>query len=237
MSGQVRPKRIYFALRHPQWFGDAFKARWRQHGQLAMRFMSEQSWAHVDRYVHGDRIALDGFPSTGRAYDGMGIVFFNSPWSRQQHLANEQAREVLLADEDETFVDRVSQHGMVCQENIVLRLQNSSVKWVQIYKANPGCSLEVMDQHLGVHRELLLSQPNLGIQSWIENRPLPPESMAGWGLSADVIVEIGFQSVDAVQDLVNRNAIKHIEPIQSSLISCTLSMLVKDIDLKGAAHA
>jgi hypothetical protein len=167
----------------------------------------------------------------------MGIVFFNSLWSRQQHLANAQAREVLLADEDETFVDRVSQHGMVCQENIVLRLQNSSVKWVQIYKANPGCSLEVMDQHLGVHRELLLSQPNLGIQSWIENRPLPPESMAGWGLSADVIVEIGFQSVDAVQDLVNRNAIKHIEPIQSSLISCTLSMLVKDIDLKGATHA
>lgn len=237
MSGQVRPKRIYFALRHPQWFGDAFKARWRQHGQLAMRFMSEQSWAHVDRYVHGDRIALDGFPSTGRAYDGMGIVFFNSLWSRQQHLANAQAREVLLADEDETFVDRVSQHGMVCQENIVLRLQNSSVKWVQIYKANPGCSLEVMDQYLGVHRELLLSQPNLGIQSWIENRPLPPESMAGWGLSADVIVEIGFQSVDAVQDLVNRNAIKHIEPIQNPLISCTLNMLVKDIDLKGAAHA
>jgi len=237
MSGQVRPKRIYFALRHPQWLGDAFKARWRQHGQLAMRFMAEQSWAHVERYVHGDRIAVDGFPSTGRAYDGMGIVFFNSPWSRQQHLANEQAREVLLADEDETFVDRVSQHGMVCQENVVFRLQNPTVKWVQIYKANPGCSFEELDQQLGVHRELLLSRPQLGIQSWIENRPLPPESIAGWGLSADVIVEIGFQSVDAVQDLVNRKTIQHIEPIKNPLISCTLNMLVKDMDLKASANA
>ena len=237
MSGQVRPKRIYFALRHPQWLGDAFKARWRQHGQLAMKFMSEQSWAHVNRYVHGDRIALDGFPSTGRAYDGMGIVFFNSPWSRQQHLANGQAREILLADEDETFVDRVSQHGMVCQENVVFKLQNPTVKWVQIYKANPGCSFEELDQQLGVHRELLLSRPQLGIQSWIENRPLPPESIAGWGLSADVIVEIGFQSVDAVQDLVNSNTIQHIEPIKNPLISCTLNMLVKDMDLKASANA
>jgi len=237
MSGEVRPKRIYFALRHPQWLGDAFKARWRQHGQLAMKFMSEQSWAHVNRYVHGDRIALDGFPSTGRAYDGMGIVFFNSPWSRQQHLANEQAREILLADEDETFVDRVSQHGMVCQENVVFKLQNPTVKWVQIYKANPGCSFEELDQQLGVHRELLLSRPQLGIQSWIENRPLPPESIAGWGLSADVIVEIGFQSVDAVQDLVNRKTIQHIEPIKNPLISCTLNMLVKDMDLKASANA
>ena len=237
MSGEVRPKRIYFALRHPQWLGDAFKARWRQHGQLAMRFMSEQSWAHVERYVHGDRIALDGFPSTGRAYDGMGIVFFNSPWSRQQHLANEQARVILLADEDETFVDRVSQHGMVCQENVVFKLQNPTVKWVQIYKANPGCSFEELDQQLGVHRELLLSRPQLGIQSWIENRPLPPESIAGWGLSADVIVEIGFQSVDAVQDLVNRKTIQHIEPIKNPLISCTLNMLVKDMDLKASANA
>jgi hypothetical protein len=199
--------------------------------------MSEQSWAHVDRYVHGDRIALDGFPSTGRAYDGMGIVFFNSPWSRQQHLANEQAREILLADEDETFVDRVSQHGMVCQENVVFKLQNPTVKWVQIYKANPGCSFEELDQQLGVHRELLLSRPQLGIQSWIENRPLPPESIAGWGLSADVIVEIGFQSVDAVQDLVNRKTIQHIEPIKNPLISCTLNMLVKDMDLKASANA
>jgi hypothetical protein len=199
--------------------------------------MSEQSWAHVERYVHGDRIALDGFPSTGRAYDGMGIVFFNSPWSRQQHLANEQAREILLADEDETFADRVSQHGMVCQENVVFKLQNPTVKWVQIYKANPGCSFEELDQQLGVHRELLLSRPQLGIQSWIENRPLPPESIAGWGLSADVIVEIGFQSVDAVQDLVNSNTIQHIKPIKNPMISCTLNMLVKDMDLKASANA
>ena len=61
--------------------------------------------------------------------------------------------------------------------------------------------------------------------------------MAGWGLSADVIVEIGFQSVEAVQDLVNSNTLQHIEPIQNPLISCTLNMLVKDIDLKGATHA
>ena len=236
MSGQVRPKRIYFALRHPQWHGDAFKARWRQHGQLAMRFMSEQSWAHVQRYIHGDRVALGGFPSTGPAYDGMGIVFFNSPWSRQQHLANALAREILLVDEDETFVERVSQHGMVCQEKILFKLHNPNVKWVQIYKANPGCSLDELDQHLGVHRETLLSHPHLGIQSWIENRPLPPESMAGWGLSADVIVEIGFQSVDAVQNLVDRNAIQLIERIKNPLISCTLNMLVKDIDLKGFAN-
>jgi len=236
MSGPVRPKRIYFALRHPQWLGDAFKTRWRQHGQLAMRFMSEQSWAHVDRYVHGDRIALVGFPSTGRAYDGMGMVFFNSPWSRQQHLANAHAREVLLADEDETFADRVSQHGMVCQENVVFSLQTPTVKWVQIYQANPGCSVDEMDRHLGVHRELLLSRPHLGIQSWIENRPLPPESMAGWGLSADVIVEIGFQSVDAVQNLVGSKAIQLIERIKNPLISCTLNMLVKDMDLKASAN-
>lgn len=197
--------------------------------------MSEQSWAHVDRYVHGDRIALDGFPSTGRAYDGMGMVFFNSPWSRQQHLANAHAREVLLADEDETFADRVSQHGMVCQENVVFSLQTPTVKWVQIYQANPGCSVDEMDRHLGVHRELLLSRPHLGIQSWIENRPLPPESMAGWGLSADVIVEIGFQSVDAVQNLVGSKAIQLIERIKNPLISCTLNMLVKDMDLKASA--
>jgi hypothetical protein len=61
--------------------------------------------------------------------------------------------------------------------------------------------------------------------------------MAGWGLSADVIVEIGFQSVDAVQDLVNRNTIKHLEPIQNPLMSCKLNMLVKDLDLKASAHA
>jgi hypothetical protein len=56
-------------------------------------------------------------------------------------------------------------------------------------------------------------------------------------LSADVIVEIGFQSVDAVQDLVNRKTIQHIEPIKNPLISCTLNMLVKDMDLKASANA
>ena len=166
----------------------------------------------------------------------MGMVFFNSPWSRQQHLANAHAREVLLADEDETFADRVSQHGMVCQENVVFSLQTPTVKWVQIYQANPGCSVDEMDRHLGVHRELLLSRPHLGIQSWIENRPLPPESMAGWGLSADVIVEIGFQSVEAVQNLVGSKAIQLIERIKNPLISCTLNMLVKDMDLKASAN-
>ena len=61
--------------------------------------------------------------------------------------------------------------------------------------------------------------------------------LPGWGLSADVIVEIGFQSVEAVQDLVNRNAIQRIEPLKTPLISCTLNMLVKDLDLKASANA
>jgi len=56
-------------------------------------------------------------------------------------------------------------------------------------------------------------------------------------LSADVIVEIGFQSVEAVQDLVIRNAIQRIEPLKTPLISCTLNMLVKEIDLKASANA
>ena len=61
--------------------------------------------------------------------------------------------------------------------------------------------------------------------------------MTGLNPETDVIVEIGFQSVEAVQDLVNSNTLQHIEPIQNPLISCTLNMLVKDMDLKGSAHA
>ena len=61
--------------------------------------------------------------------------------------------------------------------------------------------------------------------------------MTGLNPETDVIVEIGFQSVEAVQDLVNRNAIQRIEPLKTPLISCTLNMLVKDLDLKASANA
>lgn len=233
MVGSVRPKRIYFALRHPQWQGDTFVQRWRQHGQLAMRFMAEQSWANVDRYVHGDRIHLQGFPSSGVAYDGMGMVFFKSVQSRQQHLANPQSRQILLADEDDTFAHRVNQHGMVCQEDWVMGVRNSSVKWVQIYKAKPGASLKDLDEMLRAHRETLLSHPHSGIDAWMENRPLAPESDAGWGLSADVIVEMGFQSTDAVRNLIDRQIHQLVNGVDPRLASCTLNLLVTDICLKG----
>jgi len=233
MASEVRPKRIYFAVRHPQWQGEAFIQRWRQHGRLAMQFMAEQSWAHVNRYVHGDRIYLQGFPNSGPVYDGMGIVFFNSIWSREQHLANANARNILLLDEDETFAHRVNQHGMVCQESVFEGGQNPIFKWVQVYKASAGCSLSMLDQYLRLHRESLLSGSHSEVQSWIENRPLPPESGAGWGLQADAIVEIGFQSIEAIQSLLERY--RDVSPSANPSITCTLNMLVQDHELKGAA--
>jgi hypothetical protein len=108
-----RPKLIYVAQRHPRYTHEAFIQRWRQHAALGM---SQARWRNVARYLHCDRV--EGLPASLPALDcdGVAIVVYRSRQAREVHVADENARRIMKADELDTFAQPVADTSMLVRE-------------------------------------------------------------------------------------------------------------------------
>jgi hypothetical protein len=100
---KARPmfKLIYIAKRKPGFTREAFIARWRKHGALAM---SQQLWRRMARYVQAS--VLEPVPIEGASgdYDAIGVLWFKD----DTHLTNATPSDVadvaeMAEDEFKTF--------------------------------------------------------------------------------------------------------------------------------------
>ena len=82
----VQAKRIYFAQCNASLDRNAFIARWRRHGKLAMHFMAAQHWENVLRYVHCDAVRDTALAGIDEQWDGMGILLFRDSAARRRHI-------------------------------------------------------------------------------------------------------------------------------------------------------
>ena len=116
MNSSEQPKLVYIAQRHPRYGPGDFTSRWRQHAALGM---SQPRWRNIARYLHCDHI--DGLPSgvTVVECDGVAIVVYLSEAHRREHIAVEEARRTMKADELETFAQPVSRTSLLSTEQLV----------------------------------------------------------------------------------------------------------------------
>ena len=116
MTSSEQPKLIYIAQRHMRYAPGEFTRRWRQHAALGM---SQPRWRNVALYLHCDRI--EGLPSGVPTIDcdGVAIVVYRSEAHRLAHIAADESRRTMKADELDTFAHPVAQTALLTQEQKV----------------------------------------------------------------------------------------------------------------------
>jgi hypothetical protein len=110
-------KLMYLAKRKKEFSSqEAFRARWRQHGALAM---SLPTWDLDRRYVHAD--ALPPSAAVGaHGYDGVGVVWFDKPMSFTAPTPEKiKTNALLLDDELKTFDGPVLPLAVMVEETMV----------------------------------------------------------------------------------------------------------------------
>ena len=174
------PKLIYLTRRHPALDRTEFTARWRQHGRLGM---SRPRWKNIARYVHCDiELPSPDLRNILDDYDGIGMIWHRSPTHRAAHLADATSRAEMEADEAETFATSIGQVCTVVREEIVQAPDAGAVWKLVRFAASPEAS-PVPSSCTGL----------------VLNRPLPPETGNGWGLSCALIEEFWFASREAAE--------------------------------------
>lgn len=109
----ARPKTIYLAHMKPGFSPEAFTARWRQHGKLAMGL---PIWRNMIKYMQCDPLPLSGNPP---AYDAIGVVWYRS-WDALNSIGKEPSlREPLLEDELKTFSKYVREGALLTEETLL----------------------------------------------------------------------------------------------------------------------
>lgn len=113
----LSPKLIYLTRRNPAFAREEWTARWRQHGALGM---SRARWKNVRRYVHCDLIEPQGEEGAYLGdHDGVGLIWHRSVEHRNAHFSDNEAQEVMEADEDETFAEKIWLHCLSAEEQII----------------------------------------------------------------------------------------------------------------------
>ncbi|HEY3697483.1 EthD domain-containing protein [Phenylobacterium sp.] len=90
-------KMIYVARRKPGMTPEAFVARWRRHGALAM---SLPLWRRMSRYVQASVIQPAPIAGASADYDAVGVVW---QWDDARPAGDPAGARTLEADELETF--------------------------------------------------------------------------------------------------------------------------------------
>jgi hypothetical protein len=108
---------MYLAKRKKEFSSqEAFRARWRQHGALAM---SLPTWDVRRRYVHADALPPSAAVAA-HSYDGVGVVWFDKPMSFTAPTPEKvKTNALLLEDELKTFDGPVLPVAVMVEENMV----------------------------------------------------------------------------------------------------------------------
>jgi hypothetical protein len=112
-------KLMYLAKRKPTFPSqEASRARWRQHGALAM---SLPSWTRERRYVHADALPASG-AIPAHEYDGVGVMWFapgEAAFSPNPTPEAIETTKMLQADELQTFDGIVRPRMVLTSEAVV----------------------------------------------------------------------------------------------------------------------
>jgi hypothetical protein len=226
----LMPKRIYLARRHPGLSPDEFRARWREHGALAM---SMPGWQHLARYVQCDTIR-DALPGAADPYDGVAMMWFWSPEARRQHRAETPSRMAMESDEDSVFAERVNNFAIITEEHVIAPGPLAPIRAVRFLRKRAGLSTDAFraawgDQHAA--RVLGVARPPL---RYVQNVPLPPEVGPVWGLDYDGIEEFWFGGLDEARAYFAQSVPELAQPGQDGLTQEIVLTVVTETVLHDA---
>lgn len=126
------PKVVYLAERNATLTGDAWNARWREHGELNR---ARPVWRHIWRYEQNRTIAMPESVAAcvpgpcGDAYGGVGEVWYRSVGAREE-MRGEPCLAEIQADEVETFGRAVRNFAVLTSEQVRRQSGKAGVKLV-----------------------------------------------------------------------------------------------------------
>ncbi|MGE4219448.1 MAG: EthD domain-containing protein [Alphaproteobacteria bacterium] len=192
------PKRIYLAIRHPQWTAETFPPRWRKHGALAM---SLPRWRNILRYSHCDRVPCDN-PAVGASdeCDGVGLIWYRSEALRRVHVGDATGN-IMVEDEKLVFSRFINESDLFTVEHVLRDGPIAGVKVVRCLKRAPGLSRAAFVERWSRHGALLLSADGMGtaVRRYVQNRTFPAPDGKPWTQDYDGVEEIWFDSLAALE--------------------------------------
>jgi hypothetical protein len=109
-------KFLYLANRKPDFTAEAFIARWRQHGALAM---SLPFWRRFFYYMQADVVRPIPIAGASNEYDGVSYMLAPDDGLFANPSAEDTANvQILLEDELKTFRGPIPPMGLVLEENV-----------------------------------------------------------------------------------------------------------------------
>lgn len=186
-------KLVYRAERHPALDRDRFRERWRQHARLGM---SQPRWTNIRRYAHCD-------PIDDRApWDGVALLWYRDEDARLRHVADPTAREIMRADEAETFARPVRAFSTLVTETPEDLGHAASHKlfvfvWRDGATTRDGFVANVMQHAEPRRRERMSALPGFRRLAW--NVARSEAELSGFGLDCDLVEESDW---DAPLDIV-----------------------------------
>ncbi|MEV4420953.1 EthD domain-containing protein [Patulibacter sp. NPDC049589] len=213
MPGPTSVTSVYLARRHPSLTRDAFPARWRRHGALAM---SLGLWEHSERYVHCDveehpPVADDPYlPGawTGE-HDGIGLVTMPSV-PAMRRLSTAPDFPILLADECTAFAAPIPSGALVTRQVPHLDRPGTAAKVFAFVTPRDGVTREAFQERWTAHAARVMGDVPLRapLLRYVHDVVLPigpgevveaTERSRPEGVLADVagVAELGFASAAA----------------------------------------
>jgi EthD domain len=199
-------KLIYRAERHPVLDRHGFRARWRRHAALGM---SQPRWTNIRRYAHCD-------PVDDRApWDGVALLWYRDENARLRHIADPTAREIMRADEAETFARPVRAFSTLVTETPQVPAHAASYKlFVFIWRGGASTRDDFVANALRDHahrrRERLATLP--GFRGIALNIARSEAELSAFGLGCDAIEESDWDApLDIGPDPIPRAA--RVEPL------------------------
>lgn len=192
----MEPKLIYLASRHPSLSRTGFTARWRQHGALGM---SMPRWKNIRRYVHCD-VLQSGVAGLRDDFDGVGLIWHRSPEARMKHRMDNSSQGQMEADEAMTFAEPVKNFCLLAEEHELAGGRSGPVKLIRFIGRNAKLSKgEFLDRWKNRLGQAVLNLPAMGKGAvrYVQNHSLRPEQGGAWGLPADCVDELWFESEQA----------------------------------------
>jgi hypothetical protein len=190
------PKKIYLARRSPAMSPDAFRARWRRHGAIAM---ARASWADsVLRYVQADPIPFTGgLAGASDGYDAIGTIVHRSVESRRRCMAAADERRAIVADEDEIFAARISECGLDTVERVVFGAPGPGVKIYRfLWRRTEIDRAAFRARWSGAHAALVDGlSPGARPAAYVQNDPFDTGAPGAAGLDCDGVEETAYATL------------------------------------------
>jgi hypothetical protein len=148
--------------------------------------MNQPRWVNVQRYTHCDPIDV------ASGWDGVALLWYRSEDARRRHVADAAAREIMRADEADTFARPVRDFATLVHEHVYVGSVPGTFKRFR-FVWRPA-SLGRAEFHKRWRQEYaprqwaaLSAQP--GFSGRIENLARAEADVMGFGLDCDVIEE------------------------------------------------